>query len=179
MTGIESFNSNAAILTAAQTSQQLASQQMKKSGRTGRISFADTLRRTEEENQLIEEGFPPELAGMTDEEAVIFLKDEVDLAGDIIRFHQSFENIANYRNKVSQFLKFITKNNYEVIERRRLVRRSMRNSTNRGLNAVWQINVINEKLNNLMNDTIINHGRNLRLLARIGEINGLIIDLLQ
>ena len=41
-----------------------------------------------------------------------------------------------------------------------------------------QIQVINEKLETLTNDIIYNHSKNLNILAKIEELNGLIVDLL-
>ena len=176
MTGIESLSSGTALLTAAQTAQQFASQQPKKPEKTARLSFADALRKSEKEARLVEEGLPAELAGMTEEEAVVFLKDAVDVAADGLRFHQSLENLANYRKKISQFLKYISRNNYEVISKRRLLQKI---NGQRRTDTVRQIHIINESLDRLMTDTIFNQRRKLNLLARIGEINGLIVDLLQ
>ena len=43
---------------------------------------------------------------------------------------------------------------------------------------VVQIQVIKEKLETLTNDIIYNHSKNLNILAKIEELNGLIVDLL-
>ena len=176
MTGIEAFTSNAALLTAAQTAGQFSSRQSKKAEKPTKLSFADAIKKSQEEAQLTQEGLPIELAGMTEEEAVIFLKDRVDIAGDELRFKQSIENLMEYKTKISQLLKYISRNNYEIISKKRWLRPQngrMKRDT------VYQIRVINEHLNQLMTDTVYNQGKNLRLLARIGEINGLIVDLLQ
>lgn len=174
MAGIESLSNQALYFAAAQTSaQQYASQQAKKSDKTSKLSFADTIKKSQEEARLIEEGYPPEIAGMSDEQAVIFLKDEVDLAGDDLRFHQSLEKLESYRKKVSQFLKFISKNNYEVVNRKRMVGRGK----TRRIDTIYQIQVINQSLNQLVTGFVYNHRRNLNLLAKIDEIKGLIIDL--
>ena len=88
----------------------------------------------------------------------------------------SIENLMEYKTKISQLLKYISRNNYEIISKKRWLRPQngrMKRDT------VYQIRVINEHLNQLMTDTVYNQGKNLRLLARIGEINGLIVDLLQ
>ncbi len=175
MIGLEAFSNNAAILTAAQNSQQFNSMQAKKAEKSSKLSFADSLKKSEAEAALAEEGLPLELAGMTEEEAIIFLKDEVDIASDEIRFHQSFEALANYRNKVSHLLKYISRNNYDVI----MIRERKKLSSGRIINPMFQIRVIDQKLNQLMSETILNQHRGLRLLAKIGEINGLIVDLLQ
>ena len=41
-----------------------------------------------------------------------------------------------------------------------------------------QIQIINQKLNNLASDMLFNHSKNLNLLARLEEINGMIVDLI-
>jgi uncharacterized protein YaaR (DUF327 family) len=71
-------------------------------------------------------------------------------------------------------LKYIERNNFVVIEKRRFGR----NRRGRELAPYYQIQVINQKMNNLASDMLYNHSKNLNLLARIEEINGLIVDLI-
>ena len=175
MAGIESLSNQAMQFAAAQASARQFAQQAKKSEKATKLSFASSLQKSQAEAKLIEEGFPPELAGMTQEEAVIFLKDEVDIAGEDLKFHQSLENLENYRKKIGQFLKYISKNNYEVVERQKMVR----STGKRKKPTVCYIQMISQKMNKLLTDVIYNQQGNLRLLARIGEINGLIVDLLE
>ena len=59
-------------------------------------------------------GLPIEIASMTEEEAVIFLKDAADIAADKLRKSQMPDVYADYRLKVSQFLRYIVKNNFEI-----------------------------------------------------------------
>lgn len=111
---------------------------------------------------------------MDEESAIVFLKDEADIASDKLKESQSPENIENYRKKIGQFLKYIEKNNFEVIEKRRFGknRRGMK------FQPYHQIQIINQKLNNLASDMLFNHSKNLNLLARLEEINGMIVDLI-
>jgi len=177
--GIDSvgFQNQSLYFAAAQAaSQQAAMQQSKKSEKSffSKLSFADTLKKTKEEALLVSEGLPAEIAGMDEESAIVFLKDAADLASDQLRDNQSLENIENYRKKIGQFLKYIERNNFEVIEKRRFGR----SRRGRVLAPYVQIQVINQKVNNLASDMLYNHSKNLNLLARIEEINGLIVDLI-
>lgn len=175
--GIDSvgFQNQSLYFAAAQSaSQQAAKQKSAEKSIFSKLSFADSLKKSREEAQLISEGFPIEIAGMDVESAIVFLKDEADLASDKLKENQSAENIENYRKKIGQFLKYVEKNNFEVIEKRRFAK----NRRGRTLAPYVQIQVINQKLNNLASDMLYNHSKNLNLLARIEEINGLIVDLI-
>ncbi|MBR4373223.1 MAG: DUF327 family protein [Treponema sp.] len=177
--GVDSvgFQNQSLYFAAAQSaSQQLAKQESKKTGKSvfSKVSFADTLKKSKEEAQLIADGLPPEIAGMDSEDAIVFLKDAADMASDNLKEKQTPETIENYRTKIGQFLKFMARNNFEVIEKRRFGR----NRRGRALAPYYQIQVINQKMNNLTSDMLYNHSRNLNLLARIEEINGLIVDLI-
>ena len=176
--GIDSvgFQNQSLYFQAAQAASQQAMQQSKKSEKSifSKLSFADTLKKSKEEALLVSEGFPAEIAGMDDESAIVFLKDAADLASDQLRDNQSIENIENYRKKIGQFLKYVERNNFEVIEKRRFGRSRL----GRTLAPYVQVQVINQKLNNLASDMLYNHNKNLNLLASIEEINGLIVDLI-
>lgn len=177
--GVDSvgFQNQSLYFQAAQSaSQQMARQEAKKTEKSifSRLSFADTLKKSKEEAELVSDGLPVELAGMDVESAIVYLKDEADLASDKLKEKQSPENIENYRKKIGQFLKYVERNNFEVIEKRRFGR----NRRGRTLAPYYQIQVINQKMNNLTSDMLYNHSKNLNLLARIEEINGLIVDLI-
>ena len=166
--GVDSvgFQNQSLYFAAAQSaSQQLAKQESKKTGKSvfSKVSFADTLKKSKEEAQLIADGLPPEIAGMDSEDAIVFLKDAADMASDNLKEKQTPETIENYRTKIGQFLKFMARNNFEVIEKRRFGR----NRRGRALAPYYQIQVINQKMNNLTSDMLYNHSRNLNLLARI------------
>ncbi len=167
-------SSQSLYFQAAQSAGQNAARQAQKSEKTPRLSFAASLKKSKEEAELLADGFPPEIAGMDLENAVVFLKDAADVAGDALKEKQNSETISNYRTKIGQFLKFVERNNFEVLEKRRFGR----NRRGRTLPPYHQIRVINQKLDNLATDMLYNHSRNLNILARIEELNGLIVDLL-
>ncbi len=171
-----SVSSQSLYFQAAQAAGQQATMQAKKEEKTSgvRRSFADTLKKSKEEAQLLADGFPVEIAGMDEESAIVFLKDAADIAGDALKENQTYENISNYRTKIGQFLKYVERNNFEVLEKRRFGR----NRRGRVLPPYHQIRIINQKLDNLVSDMLYNHSRNINILARIEELNGLIVDLL-
>lgn len=60
----------AAQSISARTASQLAKKE--KTEKTKQSAFANALKKTTEERTLVEEGFPPEIAGMELEEAAVF-----------------------------------------------------------------------------------------------------------
>jgi len=177
MAGIEltsQLSSQSLYFAATQSASQQASAQAQKAEKTKKTSFFSALKRTQEETEIISDGLPIEIAGMSEEEAIVFLKDAMDIAADALKSNQIAQNMEIYKEKVKQFITFLTKNNYEIIEKRR----GGKNRRGMKLQPFYQIQVINQKLNQLASDMMYNHRRTLNLLARVDEINGLVIDLL-
>ena len=94
--------------------------------------------------------------------------------------------MKKFKEAVGQFIKFIVDNNFEVSSKKN--RRSQfvspvgffsnYNTKPRLKDPKVQINVINEKLDDLTRDMLSNQTSNLKILAQINEIKGLVIDLL-
>lgn len=159
---------------ATQAASQQLAQQAKKTEKKQKSSFASSLSVHQEKARLLSEGLPAELAGMSEEEAIIFLKDELDMAGDELKLRQNLETMEKYRKKVSQFMKYIVKINYNFIT----TREQKKLRSGRVIKPMYQIQIINQKLNQLASEMMILHGANLNLLAKVEEIQGLIIDLM-
>ena len=72
-------------------------------------------------------------------------------------------------------MQFVIKNSFEIekTDRRRINRRTEKKADPR-----IQIKIIDEKLNRLASDMLYVQKENLQLLARVEEINGLIVDLM-
>ncbi|WP_294427415.1 YaaR family protein [uncultured Treponema sp.] len=168
------LNSQSLYFAATQAASQQMAQQAKKTEKKEKSAFAMSLSHNQEKAQLMSEGLPVELAGMSQEEAIVFLKDEMDMAGDELKARQSLEAMEKYRKRVSQFMKFVVKNNFEFIRKKRFGR----NRKGKPIDPFCQIQIIDQKLNQLANEMLILHGANLNLLAKVEEINGLIIDLM-
>ena len=177
MPGVEAINNQSIYFSATQAAAQQQAKEAdkkKKTGNASKTSFINSLKKSEEEFELQSQGLPPELAGMDTEEAVVFLKDRLDIAGDRLKESQTPEQIQNYRNALGDFIRYVSRNNYEVITKRRpgFNRRTGKPAT------YVQIRVINEKLEQLTSDLLYNHSQQINILARLEEINGLIVDLL-
>ena len=132
------------------------------------------MERTQEEYKLKQEGLPPEIAGMAPEQAAVFLKDAADIAAEKLKSSQLPENFADYRKKVSQFLKYIVKTNYTVYQQKHT------GSTRKGrkFEPHTQIQMVNKKLEELAQWMIHEHSDTLQMLAKLDEINGLLVDLM-
>lgn len=179
MASIESIGSHSMYLAAAQAASQQAArnQQAQKKEQTGKTApspFLSALAKSEEEATLVQEGLPLEIAGMQMEDAVTFLKDAVEMAGDQLKQRQDLASMENYRKKVKQFIQFVVKNSFEVEKHQR---RGF-NRRGRKIDPRVQVKIIDEKLNKLASEMMYLQKENLKLLAKVEEINGLIIDLI-
>ena len=107
MEGIDALNQglyfSAAQAAAAKTAQ--AAKKQEKPAKAKKSVFASAMEKLQIENQLLEDGLPVELAGMEPEEAVVYLKDAADIAAETLKASQLPENFADYRKKVSQFMR--------------------------------------------------------------------------
>ncbi len=161
---------------ATASSQQALLQAKKKNEaeKTKKSSFASIFKKAQEENELISEGLPVEIAGMEMEEAIVFLKDNVDMAGEVLKQSQTPDTFARYKKAVSQFLRYVEKNNFEVVV---VQRRGFNRRRGRRLDPRVQVKIINQKLDQLASDMLFNHRDNLVLLARLEELNGLLVDI--
>ena len=77
MAGVDSITSNLYFQAASMTAASQASKAKKEeeTQKTKRSSFSSAMEKAQVLHQLEHEGFPPELADKSIEEAVIFLKD--------------------------------------------------------------------------------------------------------
>lgn len=175
---VESVNQTQSLYFAAvQTAKQeaLKAQKKQKTEKLKSKLFSSALQKSQEEFELLSAGFPKEIAGMSTEDAIIYLKDAADIAAETLKSNQIPQNFSEYRKKVSQFMRYIVKNNIEIKHKMKY-----RSNTKRHLRLApyVQVNIINQKLDEMAKWLISSHTDTLRMLARIDEINGLLIDLL-
>ncbi|MBO4404230.1 MAG: YaaR family protein [Treponema sp.] len=166
----------AASQAAATQMADLQSKKNQKAAGTEKIkgkSFFSSVEKAHIENQLVQEGLPPEIAGMDTEDAAVFLKDAADIAADELKDTPLPENYTNYKKKVSQFLKFMVKNNFDVTSRNR-----KRSRSGKQLEPHKQIQIINEKLDELAQWFLSSHKEPFKMLSKLEEIQGLIVDLM-
>jgi uncharacterized protein YaaR (DUF327 family) len=144
--------------------------------RAGLFSSLIEKSRTGETAQGI--GIPAEVAGLSDEDAVVALKDELDVTGDALKNSPTARNFSAYKGAVKNFVSYLVNKNYEV--RSDSITRRVKEQ------GVWiekpktlvLVKAIDEKLDRLAQDVLSNHADRLALLEKIEEINGLVIDLL-
>ncbi len=127
-----------------------------------------------QEQFFVNEGLPPELAGMTEEEAIIFLKDSVDITGDKLKENQSYENVESFRQSISSFIKYISKNNFEIVRKKRFRR-----------DPYVTVQEINHHLTELTNGILYQNRlgspysrSNFDTLQAINRLKGMVVDLI-
>lgn len=155
-----------------------------------RLSFEKLLKGDEvEEPQFITEGLPPEIATMSIDDAAVYLADAVSMAGNNFSEEQSQENLEKFKTSVSQFIKFVVSNNFEVTKHPNPKKRRAQPPSRLFFFSDYtvpkatrpektSIEIINEKLDALARETLSNQSSNLKLLAQVNEIKGLIVDLM-
>lgn len=169
MNSIDPLNTSLYFTAAAQERQKEIS--AKKAAQKKR-AFLDILHDATETEVESTNGIPPEYADLPVEKAVEKMLDSVYMTGDLLKKNPSKETIEQYRKAVKNFLGFVEKTNYKVIKKQQSglhVKKRHEFTT---------IKVIDEKLDNLAMGLLFNQKNQLDLLAKVDEINGILIDLI-
>ncbi len=166
-------------------------EEVRKSGSTKKLDFAKLLKGDEvEQPQFIAEGLPPEIAAMSIDDAAVYLADAVSLAGNDFSDEQTQVNLEKFKTAVSQFIRFVVANNFEVNIKQKRQRPGKGGQPSRLFvfsdysippqkkNPRYSIEIINQKLDALARETLSAQSSNLKILAQVNEIKGLIVDLL-
>ena len=156
-----------------------------------KLDFGKLLKGQEvEEPQFVAAGLPPEVASMSIDEAAVYLADAVGNAGNDFSGEQTQENLEKFKTAVSNFIRFVVVNNYEVNIRQKKTRPGKAGQPSRLFvfsdytvptqkkNPRYSIEIINKKLDALARETLSNQASNLKILAQVDEIKGLIVDLM-
>ena len=168
------------------TSQAAKNLKKEKVASSEKSKFSKLLKSKQDINPNINAAdFPPEILEMDTEDAAVFLRDAVEIAGKKVALDASTENLMEFRKTVQQFIKYIVQNNYEVKSKE--IRKfatpmqifSKYNTKAEKRSPRVIIPVINEKLDAMTRGLLNNQKNNLKLLAQINEIKGLIVDLMQ
>lgn len=193
MAEIDSIGNNSYFAGVQNTLNSTIKKNQKKEeiNKTKKSSFANLLSKKEVEPEFSVAGLPQEISVMTLDEAVIFLKDAVDNAGNSLSEEVNQENIQNFKKAVGQFILFVVRNNYEVSSKRKKNRMGrdliVPSRTNffsnyaippHVIDPKYQVTVINKKLDELTQATLETQKDNLKILSQINEIKGLIVDLI-
>ncbi len=134
-------------------------------------SFATILQTNQAEQEISSEmdiEYLHAIEGKSFDDTLQYLVDSVYSAGDKLKKNPSADEFKSYRKSLSHFLEFIVKNTYEIETHQRI----------RGRKRVVYtlVNVVNEKLDKLANGILFNQNDQLNILARVEEINGLLVD---
>lgn len=154
-------------LDAAYFSRRSEEKKTKKKTPAGRKLFSSILQRAGEGEPLF-----ADLAGEGGRgESLEALLDEVHSSGGELLEAQSLENIKRYRRAVQGFLRHVVRKCMAVEQK------------SSGANVLkrkrfTQIKVIDQKLEQLVAQLLQQQQRQLDILEKINEINGLLIDLL-
>lgn len=155
-----------------------------KTGSTKKLKFREILKGSSGTQEAAENhSILEKAAAMPVEEAIIFLKDRVDISGDKLASSMTAETIEEFKQSVKDFIQYVVDNNYAVnTKQRRGIVPSMGNYfSNYQLpphkkNPRVQIEVLNQKIDELARVTIKNQQDRLVMLGKINEIKGLIVD---
>ena len=99
------------------------------------------------------------------------LLDEVYESGEQLVENQSLENVKRYRRAVREFLDY-------VVEKMLTLEQKTSGANIQRRKRFTQVKVIDARLERLVAAVMQNQGKQLDLLERIEEINGLIVDLI-
>lgn len=133
--------------------------------------FDSLLRERIEEKSPEVDTLPIHLVGLPEEKILEALLDGVHSAGDELKEKQLPNTILAYKNAVRSFVAYVVDRSYTVTEHT-----SGGNILKR--KKFLQVQVIDEKLEQIAAGILSNQKAQLNLLARIEEINGLLVDLM-
>ena len=195
MAEIDSLNANyyfAGVQNAqnGKITRNTKKEEISKTGQAKRLKFSELLHGTDEEPEFIAAGLPPEVAEMSLDDAAVYLADAVSMAGDQFAVEQTQENLEKFKQSVSQFIRFVVTNNFEVtIKQRRQHPGKLGQPSRSFYFSDYSVppakpkprvttELINQKLDALARETLSNQMNNLKILAQVNEIKGLIVDLM-
>ncbi|MDR1249506.1 MAG: YaaR family protein [Treponema sp.] len=142
----------------------------KKAGDKGGVKKS-AFSRLLERQELREAEETSALSGGPSEEALQELLDEVHSAGDALRLRPLEEEIKGYKRAVRNFLHYVVENGYSVKTENYLFNHEKRQKV--------QIEVVDRKLEQLAAGILSGQLSQVAILARLDEITGLLVDLMQ
>lgn len=174
MTTVDPLSSSLYFSATAQVASQnqVAKRKNEDGKKVKKGFFAELLAEAEEaENSPKLTGVPQEIASMPYEKAVETLLDAVYSSGDDLKKMQTLDMVQKYREAVKHFITYVVKTCYqkEIHESSRLIKRRKK---------FFQYEVIDAKLDKLAAEVLINQREQISFLAKIDEINGILVDLI-
>ncbi|MDR1597067.1 MAG: YaaR family protein [Treponema sp.] len=153
---------------AAYTLARGEAQKSKDKGAVKKTPFSRLL----EEKGVREGGLPDALPDYPPSEEILQkLLDDVHSAGDALKQRPLAEEIKQYKQAVRHFLHYVVENGYSVKTENYLFNHEKRRKV--------QIEVVDQKLEQLASGILSGQLKQVELLARLDEITGLLVDLLQ
>jgi uncharacterized protein YaaR (DUF327 family) len=113
----------------------------------------------------------PGLSDIPTEEALEELLDDVHSSGDALRMRPLAEEIRRYKQAVRRFLHYVVARGFSVKTENYLFNHEKRRKV--------QIEVVDQKLEQLASGILSGQIGQVDILARLDEITGLLVDLLQ
>ncbi|MDR2020351.1 MAG: YaaR family protein [Treponema sp.] len=142
---------------------------------TGKLKRKAALKRTpfshimENAGEAAETDAPPDIP--PSEEALRELLDDVHNTGDALRQRPFQEEIKRYKRAVRNFMHYVVENGYGIKEETYMF--------NHKKYVKVQVEIIDRKLEQLAAGIMAGQVNQLELLARVDEITGLLVNLLQ
>ena len=149
----------------------------KSAKRTHEHTFTEQLKKASQSendaaavNGFNRDGLAEEIDGKSFDDALRSLVDAVYTAGDALKKNPYTEDFLTYKTALSHFIRFVVQNSYdiELHERRKGKKKQI----------VMNVQVINKKLDDLAADILYNQADQLKILAKIDESNGIVVNLL-
>jgi len=111
------------------------------------------------------------------ENAVQGLIDEVYSTGNDLKRRPLQEELLRYKKAVRNFLHYVVENGYEAQKLQGIVKKTViRGKTEWRTTVFHQVQIIDQKLNQLAADIITKHISELDLHSKVEEITGLLVD---
>ncbi len=176
MNNLDPLNSGlyfSAANQAAQLNKEKETSAKKTNG--SRRVFSDFLKTAENSDAAETNDIPPEIAKLSYAKAIETLLDSVYSSGSVLSKKQTMEEVQNYKRAVKNFVNFVVKNCYEVESYQ--TSKSTAMVRRKRPKQFYLVEVIDKKLDKLATEVLINQRNQLAFLAKIEEINGLLIDL--
>jgi uncharacterized protein YaaR (DUF327 family) len=130
-----------------------------------------------------------EIVGLDDAAAIVVLKDRLDESGERLKERGATEDFAAYKTAVQHFVKFVVTKNFTVEQsagdprykknKDGSLARDGEGKLVKESKIYVRITVIDKKLDQLAAEVLVNHQDKISILAKINEINGLVVNLLR
>lgn len=141
--------------------------------------FLDLVKQEESElSSEISKDLAQEIKGMTSQEAIVHLKDKVDIAGDKLKSVPTPDSFLEYKKALSNFVQYVLQHSYEVEKTTQEIKASRRNNYRKQTKEYVVVRVVDEKLEQLASELLYNHKDKIGLANRINEISGILVDLM-